>query len=215
MKATSPRLCLIDDDEAIRTSLRLLMRDAKIPLVAFASGREFLEKAQQDEIGCILVNQRMPGMSGSQLLEHLRDKGVPIPIIFLTGYADVPFAVQMTRGGAFDVLEKPFQENVLLERIQDAFARFEQMRQARAERALLQERMERLTRREREVMDLMVAGLKNKDIAKQMEISPKTLDIHRTKVMEKMEARTVADIVRWGLFARAVEDDWPGSVGHI
>src|SRR5215207_2663691 len=107
MKETSPHLCLIDDDAAIRASLQFMMRDAKIPLVAFASAREFLEKANKDEIGCILLNQRMPGMTGSQLLEHLREEGVPIPVIFFTGYADVPFAVQMTRGGAFDVLEKP------------------------------------------------------------------------------------------------------------
>jgi len=215
MKSSSPRLCLIDDDSAVRSSLQFLLRDVKVPLVMYPSGREFFDQGRMDEIGCILLNQRMPHMSGSQVLERLRQDRIPIPVIFLTGYADVPFAVSMTQRGAFDVLEKPFEERVLLERVQNAFARFEQRRQARTEKAVLAERIERLTRREREVMILMATGLKNKDIAKKMEISPKTLDIHRTKVMEKMEARTAADVVRWELYAQADEENWPGSLGHL
>ncbi|MFO0967205.1 MAG: response regulator [Gemmataceae bacterium] len=214
MKRSQLRLCLVDDDEGIRASLRLLTSDAGIPFTAFASGPEFLA-ADLSDVGCILLNERMPGMRGSEVQQELRKRGEVIPVIFLTGSADIPFVVRVVQAGAFDVIEKPFHEKSLLERVDSAFARSEQRRRVRAEKAIIAARLDRLTRRELEVLDLIVAGKKNKDIADELQISPKTLDIHRAKVIEKMEARTVADAVRWRLFSQSSEEHWPRGVGYL
>ncbi len=199
-KSSKLSVCLIDDDAGVRNSLRLVMKDAGIPLVSFTSGQDFIDNFDPAGIGCILLDQRMPGMNGLELQQNLRERNVSIPVILLTGHADVPLAVQAIRAGAFDIVEKPYKEELLTERIRAAFAAFDEMQKSRKEKATIVERINRLTRREKEVLDLMVAGKKNKDIAVELGISPKTLDIHRSKVMEKMEARTVADLVRWRLF---------------
>lgn len=204
-----PAVCLVDDDAAIRNSLRLVMSDANLRLISFTSAQEFLDAFDPQGVGCILLDVRMPGMSGLDLQRALEERGIAIPIILLTGHADVPLAVQAVKAGAVDVLEKPFKEEVLLERIERAFTLYEEMQQRTQQKDVILERIGRLTRREREVLDLMVAGKKNKDIAEELGISPKTLDIHRSKVMEKMEARTVADLVRWRLFERS-----SGKVGQ-
>ncbi|MFO0968283.1 MAG: response regulator [Gemmataceae bacterium] len=202
-KVKKPTVCLVDDDAGVRNTIRLVMKEANIPLVSFTNSQDFLANFHADDVACILLDLCMPGMSGLELQETLRERGLTIPIILLTGHADVPVAVQAVKAGAFDVIEKPFQEDHLLERIQAAFAIHEQWQKHADAKGAIVERIGRLTRREREVLDLMVAGKKNKDIAVELGISPKTLDIHRSKVMEKMEARTVADLVRWRLFEQS------------
>lgn len=212
-KASKLSVCLVDDDAGVRNSLRLVMKDANIPLVSLTSSKDFLDNFNPQGVGCILLDVRMPGMSGMELQETLRERKLAIPIILLTGHADVPLAVKAVKAGAFDVLEKPFQEDLLIERVQNAFGLNEQWQKAARDREVISERVSRLTRREREVLDLMVAGKKNKDIAVELGISPKTLDIHRSKVMEKMEARTVADLVRWRLFEQS--PDMLGQAGYL
>jgi len=201
-KTTKLSVCLVDDDAGIRNSLRLVLKDADIPITSFTGGQDFLDNFDPSGVGCILLDVRMPGMTGLELQEILKERGVAVPIILLTGHADVPLAVDAVHAGAMDVLEKPFKEDVLLESVEKAFSMYEELQKRSQDKGVIVERIERLTRREREVLDLMVAGKKNKDIAEELGISPKTLDIHRSKVMEKMEARTVADLVRWRLFER-------------
>jgi two-component system response regulator FixJ len=212
-KATKLSVCLIDDDAGVRNSLRLVMKDANVPLITFVSGQDFLDNFNPAGIGCLLLDVRMPGMSGIELQDTLRERGLTIPIILLTGHADVPLAVKAVKDGAFDVVEKPYKEEVLIERIHKAFGLFEQLQRKVKDKEVITDRIGRLTRREREVLDLMVAGKKNKDIAEELGISPKTLDIHRSKVMEKMEARTVADLVRWRLFEQSAGA--LGEAGHL
>src|SRR5262249_40523444 len=149
------------------------------------------------------LDLRLPGRSGLDLQQALAERNIAIPIIILTGHADVPHTVQAVRHGAFDVVEKPFQEDVLVQRVRDAFTLYDECQRKTREKLMILERIERLSRREKQVLDLMVAGQKNKDIAVELGISPKTLDIHRSKVMDKMEARTVADLVRWRIFEQS------------
>lgn len=215
MNTPSPLICLVDDDAAVRSSILLLMRDSGFDLAMFPGGREFLEHEGAGDFDCLLLNLRMPEMSGLEVLDRMRSLGSSVPVIFVTGYASVELAVQMIRSGAFDVLEKPFCEERLLDLVRRAVEVSSQLRQIRKEKIIIQDRFDRLTRREREVLALMVEGDRNSEIARKLEISPKTLDIHRTKVLEKLEARTIADAVRWRIFAQTPEADWPGSVGHL
>ncbi len=201
----APKLsvCLVDDDPDLRNSFKLLMKSSGIPLVACASADEFLESYQEKNIGCVILDIRMPGMGGLELLDALREKNVFIPVIVLTAHADVPLAVRAILAGAIDVMEKPFREEELLARVRQAFNRYEKLKNFQAERQTIAPRIASLTPRELEVLDLMVAGQKNKTIAERLGISTKTLDIHRANIMRKMQTKTVADLVRWRLMERA------------
>jgi two-component system response regulator FixJ len=204
-------VCLVDDDAAVRNSFKLLMKSAGINLVSFSSAQEYLAGFEPKNVGCIILDVRMPGMSGLELHEILRQRRVNIPIILLTGHADVHLAVQAVRNGAFDVLEKPFNQDLLQERIHNAFSVFGDWQKVEVERKEIAERLNELTPRELEVLDLMVGGRTNKMIAEYLGISRKTLDIHRSKVIGKMKARTVADLVRW----RMLDQSGPGGVTSI
>jgi two-component system response regulator FixJ len=212
-KTSKLSVCLVDDDAGVRNSLRLVMKDANIPMTSFTGSSEFLEAFDPAGVGCILLDLRLPGRSGLELQEALRERGITTPIVLLTGHADVPVTVQAVKAGVLDVVEKPFKEETLLAAIHKAFALHEDLEKKSREKAVIVERIGRLTRREREVLDLMVGGKRNKDIAVELGISPKTLDIHRSKVMEKMEARTVADLVRWRLFEQS--DGRIGQAGWL
>jgi two-component system, LuxR family, response regulator FixJ len=177
------------------------------------SGQDFLDNFNPAGVGCVLLDVRMPGINGLELQHVLQERGLAIPVILVTGHADVPLAVKAVKGGAFDVLEKPFREEALLERVHKAFDVFEHLQKTAKDKEIISDRISRLTRREREVLDLMVAGKRNKEIADELGISPKTLDIHRSKVMEKMEARTVADLVRWRIFEQSAGA--VGEAGHL
>lgn len=204
-------LCLVDDDAAVRNSFKLLMKSAGINFIAFGSAQEYLAGFEPKNVGCIILDVRMPGMSGLELQEILKQRHVHIPLIILTGHADVHLAVQAVKNGAFDVLEKPFNNDLLLERVHKAFDVYSDWLKVEVERKEIAQRLGELTPRELEVLDLMVGGRTNKMIAEHLGISRKTLDIHRSKVMGKMKARTVADLVRW----RMLDQSGPGGATNV
>jgi len=201
--ATKLSVCLVDDDPNIRDFFKVLMKSSGITALAFASAEEFLANFEGKPIGCILLDVRMPGLGGLELLQTLRQRHVFIPIVMLTAHADVRLAVQAMRLGAMDVLEKPFREEDLLALVRQAFARYEKLKDVQSEIQAIAPRIASLTPRELEVLDQMVAGKKNRQIAEDLGISTKTLDIHRANIMRKMQTKTVADLVRWRLMERA------------
>jgi two-component system response regulator FixJ len=204
-------VCLVDDDAAVRNAFKLLMKSAGINLLIFGSAQEYLAGFEPKNVGCIILDVRMPGMSGLELQEILKQRRVHIPAMILTGHADVHLAVQAVKNGAFDVLEKPFNQEILLDRIHKAFDVFGDWQKLEVERREVAHRLAELTPRELEVLDLMVGGRTNKMIAEYLGISRKTLDIHRSKVMGKMKARTVADLVRW----RMLDQSGPGGASKV
>ncbi|MGF1583537.1 MAG: response regulator transcription factor [Gemmataceae bacterium] len=196
---------LIDDDPVVQDSVQKLLKSVGLPLTSYTTAHEFLtaiENTGADTVGCLLLDIRMPGMSGLELQQRLRDSGQDIPTIVISGHADVPMTVRAIKNGALDFLEKPYNEQVLLDRIQEGMQESERRRVEQVERAEILTRMNKLTPREKEVLDLLVSGKPNKTIAENLEISRKTLDIHRGKVLQKMEAETVADLVRMVYKAR-------------
>ncbi len=203
--STPPKVsvCLVDDDSDVRSALRLLMKSEGIPLVSCASGKEFFQALEQKSIGCVLLDVRMPEVDGLQVLEELHARKVPVPVILLTAHATVPVAVRAVQLGALDIIEKPFQDEQLIEAVRKGLALHDRYRKILEDRQTAATRIAELTRREVEVLDLMVSGMPNREIAEQLGISPKTLDIHRANVMDKMEARTTADLVRQRLLERA------------
>lgn len=199
---TAPVVFVVDDDEAVRASVAMLLESVTLPVETFASGREFLDAWAGDRPGCLVLDLRMPGLSGLELQERLAERGSRLPIIFLTGHGDVPDAVAAMRAGAVDFLRKPFRDQDLLDRIQQALEVDRARRTAAGERAELAARLERLTPREREVLDRVVAGQPNKQIAAELGVSDRTVEIHRARAMAKMEAASLAELVRLVLRAR-------------
>lgn len=197
---------VVDDDEAVRDSLRLLLKTIDIPCRVYPSGNDFVSAFEPTMTGCILLDIRMPGMSGLEVQQALNEKQNSMPIIFVTGHGDVPMAVKAMHDGAFDFLEKPYREQELLDRIQQARSENQSRRQDSANRDHISACMEKLTPREREVMERVVAGQANKVIAADLELSERTVEIHRARVMEKMEVRNLASLVR-----AAVAVQHPGS----
>jgi len=187
---------VVDDDEAMRDSMNWLLEGEGYAVACFESGEHFLAAFRDDMRGCLVLDVRMPEMSGLELHEHLADRGSALPVIFVTGHGDVPMAVGALQRGACDFIEKPFHNEDLLARIQRALSvDCEQATRRRRTDAITQ-RLELLTQREREVMDLVVAGKLNKQIADTLDISMKTVEAHRARVMDKMGARTLAELVR-------------------
>ena len=194
---------LVDDDAELRASFKTLMKTCGIPVTACASAEEFLATYEDKNVGCIVLDVRMPGMGGLEMLVTLRQRHLFIPVIMLTGHADVTLTVQAMRTGAMDVLEKPCRDEELLALVRQAFARYEKLKHFQTQRQAIGPRLALLTPRELEVLDLMVAGKKNRQIADELGISTKTLDIHRSNIMRKMQTKTVADLVRWRLMEKA------------
>ena len=189
---------IVDDEEVLRDSLAFLFASRGISTRLWASGESFLDSWPQTDCGCIVLDVRMEGLSGPQVLDALTERegstaALP-PLIFLTGHADVPTAVDAVKRGAFDFYEKPFSDNALVDRIEQALAQsgahLEQLRQ----RSSLQVRLHDLTERERDVMDLVVAGLPNKLIADQLEISVRTVEVHRARVFDKMQVKSAVEL---------------------
>jgi FixJ family two-component response regulator len=195
--------CLVDDDANIRNAFKAVMKSSGIPHVTYADAEDFLEGFHERHIGCIVLDVRMPGMGGLELLDEMRHRHVFVPVVILTAHADIPLAVKAMRLGAMDVIEKPYREEDLLERVRAAFARYDKLVKFQSERQSIAPRLANLTNREIEVLDLMVAGKKNRKIAEVLGISTKTLDIHRANIMRKMQTKTVADLVRWRLMEKA------------
>ncbi len=204
MKISSPPVVfVVDDDPAMRDSLRWLIESTGLQVETFADAQAFLARIRPDLPGCLILDIRMPGMSGLDLQTELARRGVGLPTIVVTGHAEVPMAVRAVKAGAIDFIEKPFSDQLLLDRVRQGIDRDRQERDGRARRGEVLRRMGLLTHREREVLDLVVAGRANKEIAAALHLSPKTVEVHRAHVMDKMQASSVAELVRLALFASA------------
>ncbi|MHB1215226.1 MAG: response regulator transcription factor [Thiobacillus sp.] len=190
-----PTVFVVDDDAAIRDALSQLVETAGLQVESHAGGVAFLEAYVEYRPGCVLLDMAMPDMTGLEVQAALNTRGFAIPIVFLTGHGDIPMAVKAVQAGAVDFLEKPLQGAVLLERIQRALAMDQEWQQTRGRCQAIRQRYARLSGREREIMGLAVSGLTSKEIARKLEISPRTVDVHRTHVMHKMGADNVADLV--------------------
>jgi len=191
------RIAVIDDDEAVLDSLRLYFTRQGIETSCFASAKDFLAAIKGGErFDCIVSDVRMPGMSGLDLVHHLKGAGVAAPVILITGHGDVDMAVAAIKVGAFDFIEKPFDEARLLASIRNAIEAKQQPEIDAAEVENLRSRFSTLSARQRQVMEHAVAGLSNKEIGSQLKISPKTVENHRAWVMERIGARNIAELVR-------------------
>jgi two-component system response regulator FixJ len=201
--ATVPIVYVIDDDDGMRRALSLLLSTVGYKTLAFPNPADFLAQFDPDTHGCLVLDIRMPGMSGLELQQHLNRTGSMLPVIFITGHGDVPMAVQAMKEGAFEFIQKPFRDQDLLDRINHALQQDAESRNNLARRADVVRRIETLTPRERQVMDMVVDGSANKVIAIDLNLSERTVEIHRAKVMEKMGARSVAHLVKLQLSLRS------------
>lgn len=191
-----PTVFVVDDDEAVRKSLQRLIESGGLRVEAYTCAMEFLDAYDPAKPGCLILDIRMPGMSGLELQQKLVSQGILIPIIIISGHGDIPKAVQAMKHGALDFIEKPFNDELLLDRISRAIELDAQIRQDSARQDDIALLIARLTPREREVMDLLVTGMSNKQVAAQLGISPKTVDIHRGHLMHKLEVDSLAKLVR-------------------
>ncbi len=196
MSRDEPLVYVVDDDEAIRDSLTLLLKAVGLASQTFSSAAEFLNHYDPEQHGCLVADIRMPGMSGLDLQDELNRGGAQIPLIFITGHGDVPMAVDAMKSGALDFIEKPFRDQDLLDRVQQALARDKERRIENLKTLAIRERLATLTPRETEVMECVVQGQANKVIAMDLGVSQRTVEIHRARVMEKMAVRSVAKLVR-------------------
>ncbi|HEV2285269.1 MAG TPA: response regulator transcription factor [Steroidobacteraceae bacterium] len=196
MQQQTPTVFVVDDDEGVRNSLRFLLKSVGLPTRALGSAGEFLESYKPSQPGCLVLDVRMPGMSGLELQQQLNLRGAVIPVIFITGHGDIPMAVEAMQQGAFDFLQKPFRDQDLIDRIQRALERDARSRAALDEHARIRERLDSLTPREREVLALMTRGKPNKIMAAELGVSQRTVEIHRARVMEKSGAASLAQLVR-------------------
>lgn len=196
MKSPAANVFIVDDDEAVRSSLRLLIRSVGLQAQAFASARDFLDAYDARHPGCLVLDVRMPGMSGLELQQELNQRGATIPVVFITGHGDVPMAVEAMQQGAFDFLQKPFRDQDLLDRVQRAMARDAESRASMAARSEIVTRLASLTPRETEVLRLVTRGKANKVVGAELGVSQRTVEIHRAHVMEKMHAGSLAELVR-------------------
>jgi FixJ family two-component response regulator len=187
---------VVDDDEAVREALKSLITSVGLQAATFASAREFLQSRGPDAPGCLVLDVRLPGLSGLDLQRELSDANIHTPIIFITGHGDIPMTVQAMKAGAVEFLTKPFRDQDLLDAIQQALERDRMAREQRAEKADLRARYDSLTPRESEVMGEVITGLLNKQIAAELGTSEITIKLHRAQVMHKMRADSLADLVR-------------------
>jgi two-component system, LuxR family, response regulator FixJ len=203
MKEKPPTVFIVDDDTGVRTSIRVLLKSVGLASTPLASAQEFLQGFDATQPGCLILDIRMPGMSGMELQQELNLRGAIVPVIFITGHGDIPMAVEAMQHGAFDFLQKPFRDQDLIDRVQRAMARDRENRSALQEHGRIQARLESLTPREREVLNLMTQGKQNKVMASDLGLSQRTVEIHRAHVMEKMGANSVAQLVRMVLDAKS------------
>jgi two-component system response regulator DctR len=198
--AADATVFIVDDDAGVRDALAWLLRSRRLLSSTFASGEEFDAMLQGGfrpaSPSCLLLDVRMPGMSGLALFEQIAERGLAeaLPVIFLTGHADVPTAVDMVKRGAFDFCEKPFSDNALVDRIEDALRRSAEVLATQRKKGALHNRLAELTERERDVMGLVAKGLPNKLIADQLAISVRTVEVHRARVFDKMEVKSAVEL---------------------
>jgi two-component system response regulator FixJ len=194
--SNTPVVYVVDDDEAVRDSLQLLLESVDLKCTTYPSASEFLDGHDPNQHSCLVADIRMPGMSGLDLQEELNKRASTIPILFITGHGDVPMAVDAMKSGALDFIQKPFRDQDLLDRIHEALERDEAHREDNRTAAEIRERAARLTARESEVMERVVKGQANKVVALDLGVSQRTVEIHRARVMQKMKARSLAELVR-------------------
>ena len=207
MQEEAPTIYVVDDDEGVRNSLRFLLKSVGLATRTLASAREFLDTYRPRQAGCLVLDVRMPGMSGLELQEQLNLRGAVIPVIFITGHGDIPMAVEAMQRGAFDFLQKPFRDQDLIDRIQRALQLDARNRAALVQHDRIRARFASLTPREREVLALMTRGKPNKVMAAELGVSQRTVEIHRARVLEKTDAGSLAQLVRMAL-------DLEGDAAH-
>ena len=203
MNTPEATVFIVDDDAAVRDSLRMLMKSVALPVQLFASANEFLDAWKPEWVGCVVLDVRMPGLSGLDLQRELIQRRITLPVIFITGHGDVQMAVETLQLGAFDFLQKPFRDDDLLERIQRALAQEVADREMNRQKEVVRARVASLTPRELEVARKLIDGQANKVIALDLDISQRTVELHRAHVMEKLGVRSLAQLVR--LFVTAGE----------
>jgi len=196
---------IIDDDDALRDSLTFLLRTAQIEAQSHSSAAAFLDVLPEMTLSCIITDVRMPGLSGIDLLKRLKELKVDVPVIVITGHADVPLAVEAMKFGATDFLEKPFDDDVLLASVDSALKLWRGEAKRHIERSTIDSKLAALSNRERDVLEGLVAGRANKQIAFDLGISPRTVEIYRANLMEKMQAKSLSELVRMALIANIVE----------
>jgi two-component system response regulator FixJ len=202
---TEALIHVIDDDEAARDSLQFLLVAARLPVKTHDSALEFLKALPSLDVACIITDVRMPDLSGIDLLRHLREMGMAVPVIVITGHADVPLAVGAMKFGAVDFLEKPFDDEILIASVRAALGGREKEAKREAEKKEYRERFEELSSREKDVLQGLIAGKPNKIIAYDLGISPRTVEIYRANVMTKMRAASLSELVRIALVAGLLE----------
>jgi two-component system response regulator FixJ len=198
---------VIDDDDAARDSLSFLLRTAEIEVCTHETAPAFLAAIKTLSLGCIITDVRMPEMTGIELLRRLRESGNDVPVIVITGHGDIPLAVEAMKFGAADFFEKPYDGEALVAAVRDALTRQEGAAQKKGQRSVLDERLATLSKRERQVLEGLVAGKPNKVIAFDHNISPRTVEIYRANVMTKMQASSLSDLVRMALIAGILNDE--------
>jgi two-component system response regulator FixJ len=199
MPADADIVHVVDDDEAMRDSMAFLLRAENLQARTYPTATDFLEALPEIKTGCVVTDVRMPGMSGIDLLQRLRELKVSLPVIVVSGHGDVPLAVEAMKNGALDFIEKPFDDEVFLGAVRAALSAQAADSQRQAQKAAIGSRLESLSNREREVLEGLVAGHPNKTIAYDLGISPRTVEIYRANVMEKMQAGSLSELVRMAL----------------
>jgi len=196
MKEQKPTVFVVDDDAAVRDSLRLLLKSVGLPVEVFESGQDFLDAERDDRPGCLVLDVAMPGMNGLELQRKLLDEKIELPVVFITGHGNVQMAVGAMQSGAVNFLEKPFHEQELWDSIRGALDLDEKRRRRRDRRTDVEERFTRLSQGERQVLDLIMDGKYNKEIAAELDLSVRTIEDRRSRLMQKMEANSVAELVQ-------------------
>ncbi|AHI32078.1 MULTISPECIES: response regulator FixJ [Marinobacter] len=206
MTDTQQTVYVVEDDEAVRDSLELLLKSDGKPVKTYDNANAFLKDYSEKMAGCIVLDIRMPGMDGMELQKKLNEKHSILPIIFVTGHGDVPMAVDAMKEGAVDFIQKPYREEALLQKIEAALEQDKEQRKTLGEKQEILRRVKSLTPREHEIMDRMIAGQANKVIAIELEISQRTVEIHRSRVMHKMGTHSLAHLVRMVLSVKDLID---------
>lgn len=191
-----PTVFIVDDDSSVRKGLERLIRSAGFKVEAFSSGEEFLERKLDISPSCLVLDVRMRGLSGIDLQKKLIREGIPLPVIFITGHGNIPMSVKAMKDGAVDFLPKPFSDKELLSAINRAIDKDVKLRKQQAEKSEILNRMDTLTPREKDVLPWLITGMLNKQIAARLKITEKTIKVHRGRVMQKMEAESIAELVR-------------------